>query len=234
MKYILVGLLFISTISLFGQGMSEDGLQLFEWMDKKKIEFQQSANDSLFISKFGDSPYRKIFLRRGDQPEDVEEAIYHAKPNTVVGPFNAGTHNYLFKVLSLDSMRGRWNVGHIFIKPKGFNAADTAAAYSTALKLAKDLNKGAEFAQVLTSSGDDFKKYAEKVKLGKNPGTEGASGWIWEGTTIPQFDKVLLKARKGEAVVAISPVGVHIFQVTDKQTGHYKAVIIALVKKVKK
>ena len=234
MKLILSSFLYFSVLHSFSQGMSEDGLQMFEWMDKKKIEFQQSSNDSIFISKFGDSPYRKIFLRRGDQPEDVEDAIYQAKPGSVVGPFNAGTHNYLFKVVSLDSIRSRWNVGHIFIKPKGFNTTDTLAAYNLGLKLAKDLNKGAEFSQVLTTSGDDFKKYAEKVHLGKNPGSEGASGWIWEGTTIPQFDKVLLKSRKGEAVVAISPIGIHVFQVTDKETGNYKAIILALVKKVKK
>lgn len=234
MKFILSVFLYFSVLHSFSQGMSEDGLQMFEWMDKKKLEFQQSTNDSIFISKFGDSPYRKIFLRRGDQPEDVEDAIFKAKVGSVVGPFNAGTHNYLFKVISLDSLRSRWNVGHIFIKPKGFNSSDTIAAYNLGLKLAKDLNKGADFSQVLTTSGDDFKKYAEKVHMGKNPGSEGASGWIWEGTTIPQFDKVLLKARKGEAIVAISAVGIHIFQVTDKETGNYKAIILALVKKVKK
>lgn len=234
MRYYIIALMLIVHVYSFGQGMNEEGLQIFEWMDKKKVEFQSTTNDSIFITKNGDSPYRKIFLSRGDQPEDAEEAIFHAKPGAVVGPFNAGTHHYLFKIVKLDSMRNRWKVGHIFIKPKGFNSSDTVTAYNLGLKLAKDLNKGADFGEVLTNSGDDFKKYAEKVKMGKNPGSEGASGWMWEGTTVPQFDKVLVKARKGEAVVAISPIGVHVFQVTEKQMGNYKAVVLALVKKVKK
>lgn len=225
---------FIANQVILAQGMTEQGLQVFEWMDKKKVEFQSTTNDSLFIAQNSDTPFRKVFLKRGEQSEDVEEAIFHAKVGTVVGPFNAGTHNYLFKVIKLDSMRTRFNVGHIFIKPKGFNSQDTINAYNLALKLAKDLNKGADFSEVLKSSGDDFKKYADKVKLGKNPGSEGPFGWIWEGTTIPQFDKVLLKSRKGESVVAISNVGVHIFQVSEKQMGYYKSVVYSLVKKVVK
>ena len=212
--------------------MDEHGLKIFEWMDKKKIEFQSTTNDSIFITQNSDSPFRKIFLNRGDQPEDAEEIIFKAKHGQVVGPFNAGTHHYLFKIVKLDSVRQRWNVNHLFIKPKGFNPEDTATAYSLGLKLAKDLNKGAEFSDVLKNSGDDFKKYAEKVKMGKSPGSEGASGWVWEGTTLPAFDKVLTKSRKGECVVAISPVGIHLFQVTEKQMGPYKAIVYAVVKEV--
>jgi hypothetical protein len=100
--------------------------------------------------------------------------------------------------------------------------------------LAKELYKRGDFAEILKNNGDDFKAYASKVKMGKNPGTEGASGWMWEGTTLPQFDKVLLKARKNEAVVAISPVGVHVFQVTEKQMGYFKAQVYMLMKKVQK
>jgi peptidyl-prolyl cis-trans isomerase D len=216
----------------FAQGMDESGMQAYESLEKIKSDFQNSNHDSLFISKNSDAPFRKVFLTRGEQSEDVEEAIFNAKSNQVVGPFNAGTHNYLFKVVKLDSMRTRWHVGHIFIKPKGFNASDTLEAFNEGLKIAKDLNKGADFSDVLKESGDDFKKLAEKVRLGKKPGSESATGWLWEGTSIPNFDKVLLKARKGEAVVAKSNIGIHVFQVTEKQMGFYKAVVYTIVKKV--
>lgn len=215
----------------YSQGMNEKGVEAYESLEKIKKDFQETANDSTFIVKYSDMPFRKVFLTRGEQSEDVEESIFNTKPNQVVGPFNAGTHNYLFKVVKLDSMRTRWHVGHIFIKPNGFNASDTVNAFNEGLKLAKELNKGADFAEMVRTSGDDFKKLAEKVRLGKKPGSESATGWLWEGTSIPAFDKALLKARKGEAVVVKSNIGVHVFQVTEKQMGYYKAVVYSIVKK---
>src|SRR4051812_33231933 len=90
--------LFSFSLSL-GQGMSEQQKQAIEWLDLKKPEFQSTTNDSVFISKNSDSPFRYIYLRRGDEPEDVEDEIFKAKPGTVVGPFRSGSHNYLFKVV---------------------------------------------------------------------------------------------------------------------------------------
>jgi peptidyl-prolyl cis-trans isomerase D len=220
------------------QGMTEQQKQAVEWLDSKKAEFQTTSDDSLFITKNSDSPYRYIYLRRGDEPEDVEEEIYKSKPGTVVGPFRSGSHNYLFKVISLDSSRYRFKVRHIFIKPEGFEGKDTAEAYTMAVKYAKLLNKGKDFKELFddnASNNNDFKKYA--AQCGFNPetvGSDGDLGWIWEGTTIPVVNAALLKTRKGESVALKTPYGAHVFKIISKEPGYYKAVIISLLKRVKK
>jgi parvulin-like peptidyl-prolyl isomerase len=217
------------------QGMTAQQRTAVEWLDSKKVEFQNTANDSIFITENSDSPYRYIYQRRGDEPEDVEEEIYNSKPGTVIGPFRSGSHNYLFKVISLDSLRSKMKVSHIFIKPKGFESKDTADAFNTAVKIAKSLNKGEDFASLLKSNGSDFKKYAAACGINSEAvASDGDLGWIWQGATIPSINAALLKARKGEAIAAKSPYGAHVFKIVNKEQGYYKAVIISLLKKAKK
>lgn len=217
------------------QGMTEQQKQAVEWLESKKAEFQSTTNDSLFVSKNSDSPYRYIYQRRGDEPDDVEEEIYKSKPGTVLGPFRSGNHNYLFKVISLDSLRYRYKVRHIFIKPAGFSGKDTLDAYNLALKYAKSLNKGDDFKKIYDENNADFKSFA--AQCGINPdalAADGDLGYIWEGTTIPTINSALSKTRKGESVAIKTPFGAHVFNVVAKDQGYYKAVIISLLKKVNK
>ena len=215
--------------------MTEQQKQAIEWLDSKKAEFQNTPNDSVFITKNSDSPYRYIYLRRGDEPEDVEEEIYKAKPGAVVGPFRSGNYNYLFKVVSLDSTKYRFKVRHIFIKPAGFNAKDTVDAFAKGARLSKSLNKGDDFKELYDQNNADFKSISDKC--GINPdavGADGDLGWIWEGTTLPAINSALVKTRKGESVAVKTQYGVHVFKIITKEQGYYKAIIVSLLKKIKK
>jgi peptidyl-prolyl cis-trans isomerase D len=221
--------------SVSGQGMSEKQREIMDWLDAKKPEFQNTRNDSLFITNNSDAPYRYTYLRRGDEPEEVEEEIFKAKPGTVVGPFLAGSHNYLFKVVSLDSLRYKMKIRHIFIKPAGNQLKDTLDALSLAKKSAKTINSGGNFEEQLKLYGSDFSKYATSYGIHMETlNIQGELGWIWAGSTLSSFDTALLKARKGESVTTQTPYGVHVIQVLDKGQGYYKVKLISLVKKLNK
>lgn len=219
----------------FGQGMTEQQKQIVELLDSKKSEFQHTSNDSIYITKNSDSPYRYIYLRRGDEPEDIEEEIYNAKPGQVVGPFRSGNHNYLFKIVNLDSTRYRFKVRHIFIKPAGFEIKDTVEAFNKAVKLAKSLNKDEDFKTLYDQNNSDFKKVASECGIiSESVSADGDLGWIWEGVTINPINAALIKTRKGEAVAVKTNYGSHVFKIVTKETGFYKAIIISLLKKVNK
>lgn len=214
----------------FAQALTVKSRHSIEFLDSIKAAFQNTANDSAFVSTHSDAPYRFIYLQRGDEPEEVEEEIYKAKPGTVLGPFRSDSYNYLFKVISLDSNIYRMRVSHIFIKPKGFKAKDSTDAFAAASRIAKALNKGEDF-NVLRAEGSDFSKLAPEAGLNETVENKGHLGWVWEGTATPSIDFALLNAKVGEAVVAKSKYGVHVLKVSAKERGYYKAKIISITKK---
>ena len=232
--------LFIATILLHsplfsqGIGVSDQQVKVLELLEKKKVEFQNTSNDSIFVTQNSDSPYRFIYLRRGDEPEEVEDEIYKAKVGQVVGPFRSENFNYLFKVLQHDSIRQKFRVSHVFINVNGSTANDTLEAFNKAQKIAKALNKGDDISSIIEKEGSDYKNIASSLGFNiENPPSDGDLGWIWEGTTIYPINQGLVKAKKGEAIAVRTKYGSHVLQVRDKGQGYYKTKIISIVKKLK-
>lgn len=229
---ILVNFLWVLAVNLsFSQKMLHNqGNDSWKWLETKKKEFKESSNDSLFIVNNSDRPYRYIYMRRGDQEEDIEEVIFSAKPSEVVGPFPAESYNYLLKVISFDSIRTRIRAKHIFILPEGRQKKDSVAAVKKAIKCMEILKNGESFFNVFDDYSENFAPYSRFYNIKGNFGS-GNLGWIMEDATMSDFNDPLMKANEGDVLVIPTKYGVHVVVVSEKQRGPSKVKLLSVAKK---
>ncbi len=114
---------------------------------------------------------------------------------------------------NIDSYRTpeRVKVRHILIKTQGKPPAEIPALKAKADDILKQLQHGADFAELAKKDSED-------------PGSAvkgGELGWIVRGQTVPQFEKTAFSLKPGEMSGVIqTDYGFHILQVEDKQAAH--------------
>ncbi len=108
----------------------------------------------------------------------------------------------------------RVHVDHILLMTVGKTPAEVEEIHQKAEDVLKQANKkGANFEELA-------KKYSE------DPGTKdkgGDLGWITQGQTVPEFEKVAFSLPKGNISDLVkTQYGFHIIKVLDKETAHTK------------
>jgi peptidyl-prolyl cis-trans isomerase D len=100
---------------------------------------------------------------------------------------------------------------HILIKvPAGADAKTDAAAKAKAEGILKQLQGGANFADLAKQNSDDT---GSKVQGGE-------LGFYRKGATVPEFEKALFSQKIGDIEIVKSQFGYHILQVEERQTAH--------------
>ncbi len=100
---------------------------------------------------------------------------------------------------------------HILIKvPAGADAKTDAAAKAKAEGILKQLQGGANFADLATKNSDDT---GSKVQGGE-------LGFYRRGATVPEFEKALFSQKIGDIAIVKSQFGYHILQVEERQAAH--------------
>jgi peptidyl-prolyl cis-trans isomerase D len=107
----------------------------------------------------------------------------------------------------------RVHVDHILLMTVGKTPAEVEEIKAKAEDVLKQAKKGGKFDELA-------KKYSE------DPGTKdkgGDLGWITQGQTVPEFEKVAFSLPKGEISDLVkTQYGFHIIKVLDKETAHTK------------
>lgn len=114
---------------------------------------------------------------------------------------------------NLDSYRTpeRVRVRHILIKTQGKSKEEAAKLKAKAEDVLKQLQHGADFAELAKKDSDDS---GTAVKGGE-------LGWITRGQTVPNFEKTAFSQKIGETSGLIeTEYGYHIIQTEEKQTAH--------------
>jgi len=114
---------------------------------------------------------------------------------------------------NIDSYRTpeRVKVRHILIKTEGKPKDEVPKLKAKAEDILKQLQHGADFAELAKKDSDDPGS-AEKG---------GELGWIVRGQTVPNFEKTAFSLKPGQMSGIIeTEYGFHIIQVEDKQTAH--------------
>jgi peptidyl-prolyl cis-trans isomerase D len=100
---------------------------------------------------------------------------------------------------------------HILIKvPAGADAKTDATAKAKADGILKQLQGGANFADLASKNSDD-------------PGSKvqgGELGFYRKGATVPEFEKALFSQKIGDIEIVKSQFGYHILQVEERQAAH--------------
>ena len=99
---------------------------------------------------------------------------------------------------------------HILIKvAPGADAKTDAAAKSKAEALLKQIQGGANFADLARKNSDDSSK-----------DQGGELGFFHRGATVPEFEKALFSQKIGDTQIVKSRYGYHILQVEERQPAH--------------
>ena len=100
---------------------------------------------------------------------------------------------------------------HILIKvPAGADAKTDAAAKAKAEGILKQIQGGADFAELAKKNSDD-------------PGSKdkgGELGFAQRGTMVPEFDKAIFSQKIGDTQIVKSQFGYHIVQVEERKPAH--------------
>jgi len=102
---------------------------------------------------------------------------------------------------------------HILIKA-GTDAKSDAAAKAKAEGLLKQIQGGANFADLAKKDSDD-------------PGSKdsgGELGFAQRGRMVPEFDKAIFTQKIGDIAIVKTQFGYHIVQVEDRQTAHAQSI----------
>jgi peptidyl-prolyl cis-trans isomerase D len=103
---------------------------------------------------------------------------------------------------------------HILIKvAPGADAKTDAAAKAKAEALLKQIQGGANFADLARKNSEDSSK-----------DQGGELGFFKRGATVPEFEKALFSQKIGDTEIVKSQFGYHILQVEERQTAHSQSI----------
>jgi peptidyl-prolyl cis-trans isomerase D len=183
------------------------GLQYIEFSDKDftaKVDKNPSLVKAYFEknrSLFRIPEKRNVDLIVGSVADFVQTA--QVSDNQIQQQYQDNIDNY--------RTPERVKVRHILIKTQGKPPADVPALKAKADEILKQLQHGADFAELAKKDSEDPGSAAKGGEL----------GWIVRGQTVPQFEKTAFSLKPGELSGVIqTDYGFHILQIEDKQAAH--------------
>jgi peptidyl-prolyl cis-trans isomerase D len=193
-----------------------------------KIKFQYaviSADDLRKNINPSDSDLEAFFKKNAARyaaavPEQRKIAYFAFTPDELPGgvpqPSQQEIQQYFNAHISEYTVPEQARSRHILIKvAPGADAKTDAAAKAKAESLLKQIQGGANFADLARKNSDDA---GSKINGGELP-------FLKRGATVPEFDNALFTQKIGEyKIVRTRQFGYHIIQVEERQTAHSESI----------
>ena len=197
-------------------------------MSDGKENFQNTTNDSMFVSLNSDLPYSPTYFSAEQLPASIKDKVAGAAVGTTFGPYKEQNFYVVSKLLDKkpsDSTLSR----HILVSYKGNQAgANETRTKEQAKKLADSIGA------VLKATPA---KFTEFLKYSSDPGSAGQGGsvgWTTPATPfVPEYLSFLANNGKGATGVVETQFGYHIINIEDKKSGAMTYKVANLVKTVK-
>src|SRR5690606_4227867 len=197
-------------------------------MSDGKENFQNTTNDSMFVSLNSDLPFNPQYFSAEQLPSQIKDKVAGASIGSTFGPYKEQNFYVVSKILDKkpsDSTLSR----HILVTYKGNQAgANETRSKDEEKKLADSIGA------VLKA---DPAKFAEMLKYSADPGSAaqgGSVGWTTPATPfVPQYLSFLANNGKGATGVVETDYGYHVINIEDKKTGAMTYKVANLVKTIK-
>ncbi len=179
----------------------------------QSIRDQFATADSVedFVNQNSDVPYTGNYFAKGELSPTIDSIIFASKPGFIYGPYIEGNNYFIAKLIEFKDLPDSVHARHILISPNEKRTKEQAKQLADSLK--KLLDKGADFASLVTQYSDD------KGSLNDT----GDLKWFKQNVMVKPFEKATFGAKKGEYVMAETQFGYHIIQVLDKSKDVKKA-----------
>jgi peptidyl-prolyl cis-trans isomerase D len=188
-----------------------------------KIKFDYaviSADDLRKQINPSDSDLESFFRKNGARyasavPEERKIAYFSFTPNELPGgapqPSQQEIQQYFTAHQTEYQVPEQARSRHILVKvAAGADAKTDAAAKAKAQGLLKQVQGGANFADLAKKNSDDPGSKA----------TGGELGFSQRGRMVPEFDNALFSQKVGDTKIVKTQFGYHILQVEERQTAH--------------
>ncbi|MDX1943537.1 MAG: peptidylprolyl isomerase [Saprospiraceae bacterium] len=182
-----------------------DSLKIREQVDTLIPQFQETTEDSIFVTRYFGA-YDPAYFKKADLSPVIADTVFQLPLGTVYGPYIDGGAYQAVKVLDRkvvpDSVRSR----HILIPAT--DAATLAAAQSRVDSLKGLIEAGTNsFDTLALAFGTD----ASRTK-------GGDLDWAAPGTMVKPFnDLIFYEAEPGKLYKVLTQFGVHLVEVTDRK-----------------
>ena len=151
-------------------------------------------------------------------PEQRKIAYFAFTPNDLPGgvqqPSQQEIQQYFAAHQADYSVPEQSRARHILIKVTAGDAKSDAAAKAKAEGLLKQIQGGANFADLAKKNSDD-------------PGSKDAGGELGfakRGAMVPEFDKAIFTQKIGDTAIVKTQFGYHVIQVEERQTAHAQSI----------
>ncbi|WP_285269764.1 peptidylprolyl isomerase [Kaistella rhinocerotis] len=197
-------------------------------MSDGKENFQNTTNDSMFVSLNSDLPFNPQYFSAEQLPSQIKDKVAGASIGSTFGPYKEQNFYVVSKILDKkpsDSTLSR----HILVTYKGNQAgANETRSKDEAKKLADSIGA------VLKA---DPAKFTEMLKYSADPSSAaqgGSVGWTTPATPfVPEYLSFLANNGKGATGVVETQFGYHIINIEDKKSGAMTYKVANLVKAIK-
>lgn len=174
--------------------------------------FQNTTNDSMFVTLNSDLPFNGRYLPLNQLPQSIKNQVSSASVGQVFGPYKEQNYHIISKLLGKkvsDSTLSR----HILIAHKDSPAGQgTKRSKEQAKKIADSIG---------TIVKNNPTKFVEFVHLSDDSGSAsqgGSLGWTTSETPfVPEFLNYLSNNPKGATGVVETQFGYHIINIQDKK-----------------
>ena len=203
---------------LFSQGSEISG---------GKENFQNTTNDSMFVSLNSDLPFNPQYFPASQLPVAIKDKVATAAVGTTWGPYKEQNFYVVSKFLdkkAADSSLSK----HILIAYKGSERSTATRTKEEAKKIADDLFAGIK---------GNPAKFTEGLKLSDEPNAAergGSVGWTTPATPFaPEYLSFLANNAKGSTGLVETAFGYHIINIEDKKAGSMSYKVANLIKAIK-
>ncbi len=189
--------------------------------------FQNTTNDSMFVSLNSDIPYAPQYVAPNQLPSTLQGQIAGAAVGQIFGPYKEQNFYVVSKLVDKKPSDSTMS-SHILIGYKGAERSEATRTKEQAKKIADS---------VLAIVKANPAKFNEELKLSDEPGaTErgGSVGWTTPSSPFaPGYLAFLANNAKGSIGLAETSFGYHIIKVDDKKAGSMGYKVANLVKEIK-
>lgn len=197
-------------------------------MSDGKENFQNTTNDSMFVSLNSDLPFNPQYFSAEQLPSQIKDKVAGASIGSTFGPYKEQNFYVVSKILDKkpsDSTLSR----HILVTYKGNQAgANETRSKDEAKKLADSIGAVLKV---------DPAKFTEMLKYSADPSSAaqgGSVGWTTPATPfVPEYLSFLANNGKGATGVVETQFGYHIINIEDKKSGAMTYKVANLVKAIK-
>ena len=177
-----------------------------------KPAFEQTNDDTLFVTENAETPFNIRYYTDGSFPEDVDSLIFNSNKGDVFGPYREGESFKLAKVMGSKTAPDSVQARHILIRAEN---GDTASASATADSL-----------KAVIQANNNFAELAKEFSTDPGSAQNGGDlGYFTDGAMVPAFNEACFSGSIGDMPVVTTQFGVHLIEITDQTADKEKKLV---------